>query len=98
MHRACMKTGYAARTAARAPASSRLVPGLPSEGAANVYGFIGPTEATTNTAPNANEICTARDMSLSYVCFKSPGRMGRRRIRLPVAAKIAFATAGAIGG
>lgn len=29
---------------------------------------------------------------------KSFARMGRRRMRLPVAAKIAFATAGAVGG
>ena len=37
-------------------------------------------------------------VSLRQAVRKSSGRMGRRWIRLPVAAKIALATAGAIAG
>jgi len=39
-----------------------------------------------------------RPKAAGYAFFNIPGSIGRLRMRLPVAAKIAFVTAGAIGG
>lgn len=57
-----------------------------------------PDRSWHRTIPTASRTGTIFMLNFSYSSFKSWERIGSRRIRLPVAAKMALATAGAIGG